>query len=174
VTRPRSTPTPTEEDKANVRRERLHRLARPDVPHLCCGVASTRHEQIGVRCQRYATRSATRPDQPSPTHATRHPRRDPPHDIAGMIVKLHRPDTLFDVPEHARHVSRARHDLPIVDEPTTAEITRMRRQLPGDLYLTTGTSRSCTAQRVDRTNVVQTTAGDKVPRGRVRAGHDPR
>lgn len=59
-----------------VTRERLHCLARPNVPHLCCGVASTRHEQIGVRCQRDAThtRSATSPDQPNPTPlATRHP-----------------------------------------------------------------------------------------------------
>jgi hypothetical protein len=91
-----------------------------------------------------------------------------PHDIPRVVVELDDPDSSIDVPEHARHVPRARQDLPVVQEAAAREVARVRAQLPRDLDVPL-----FGAEIVDGADVVQSSAGDKVPRGGVRAGHDP-
>lgn len=87
-----------------------------------------------------------------------------------MVVELHHPHARLDIPQHTRHIARTRHNLAIVDEPTAAQVPRVRTQLARTLV----PPALLVPQIVNRTNVVQPTARDKVPAGRVGARHDPR
>lgn len=137
-------------DIALVARERLHGLAYSDVPDLRGRVARTRHEGIRVgRAQRNR------------------------HDVSRVVLELGDSDALLNVPQHTRHVSTRGHDLPVVDEPTARQIPRVRAQLPRHLHLSSRLSRSRSSQRVDRADVVQSTARNVLPRRRVGTRHDP-
>lgn len=101
-----------------------------------------------------------------------------PHDVPSMIVKFLYPRTGLDIPQHASHIPRTRHDLTIVDESTTTQVTRMRAQLSrhlGDLpQRLSGVHATPTSlEGVDGTDVVQTTTRDELPRGGIGTGHDP-
>lgn len=132
-------------DVALVAGEGLHRLARPDVPHLGHRVARARHKGIRVGRQRNA------------------------HDVAGVVVELHGSNASLNVPEHTRHVTRRGQNLSVIEEPTAREIACMRAELASDLGRAFSGS-----QVVDGADVVETTAGHKVTRWSVRASHDPR
>lgn len=86
-----------------------------------------------------------------------------------MVVELHHPHARLDVPEHTRHIARARHNLAIVDKPTAAQIARMRTELARALV----PPALLVPQIVDRADIVQPAARDKVPARGVCAGHDP-
>lgn len=95
---------------------------------------------------------------------------DSPHDISSVITKLHNPDTRLDIPQHTGHIPTTGHDLPIIQEPTTTQIARMGTQFPGAVDPSTVWS----PQIIDGTDVIQAATGDKVSRGSIGTGHDPR
>jgi hypothetical protein len=111
--------------------ESLHRFARSDIPYLCSRIARAGYEKVLVRGEGYAERISRLVYPPCWNNED-----CSPHDISSVIAKLHRPDTSFNIPKHASHVSRTGHDLTIVDESTATEVSRMRAQFPrgfGDL-----------------------------------------
>jgi hypothetical protein len=90
--------------------EGLNGLACSDIPDFGSCVASTRHKEIGVGCER---------DTASQLMYFLKGQASSPHDISSMIIKLLSPDTLLDIPEHTRHVSRTSNDPPIIDKSTS-------------------------------------------------------
>lgn len=91
-----------------------------------------------------------------------------------MVVELHRPRAVLDIPKHTCHVAGRRDDLPVVDKPAAAEVARVCAQLSGDLDLSACGTRSCASEGVDGADVIEATACDEVAGRRIRAGHDPR
>lgn len=88
-----------------------------------------------------------------------------------MIAKFHHSNASLDVPEHAGHVAGRGDDLSVIDKSTAREITGVGTQFTGTLN---GTDTALFGTEVvNRANVIETTAGNKVARGRVCAGHDP-
>jgi hypothetical protein len=94
-----------------------------------------------------------------------------PHNVAGVITKLHYSDASLNVPEHAGHVTGGSDDLTIVDEPTAREIAGVGTQLTRALY---GTDTALLGTEVvNGADIVETAAGYKITRGGVCACHDP-
>ena len=96
-----------------------------------------------------------------------------PHNIPSMIVKLLSPDALLDIPKHTRHVSRTSNDPPIIDKSTSRQVPRMSTKFSSKFDLPARSSRSSASNRVDGTDVVQSTTSDKVAAWRVCTSHDP-
>ena len=97
-----------------------------------------------------------------------------PHDISSVIIELLGPDTLLDIPEHTRHVSRRSDDASIIDESTRTEVTRMSTEFSGNLDLTTWTTWTGTPDGVNGTDIVETTTSDEISAGCIGTSHDPR
>lgn len=75
----------------------------------------------------------------------------------------------FDVPEHASGITRRGDDLLVVNEAAARKVASVSVELAADA------NRELLAlEVVDGANVVKTTASNKVVRGGVGAGHDPR
>lgn len=115
--------------------ESLYAFARPDIPQLGRCVTCAGYENILIGREGQAARRETLDQQ---TFWLRFPGRFDclPHDVSRMIIEFLHPRPSLDVPQHAGHVPRARHDLSVIDEPTTTQVTRMRAQLSrhlGDL-----------------------------------------
>lgn len=91
-----------------------------------------------------------------------------------MVVELHGPRAVLDIPKHTCHVAGRRDDLPVVDKPAAAEVARVCAQLSGDLDLSACGTRSCASEGVDGADVIEATACDEVAGRCIRAGHDPR
>jgi len=92
-----------------------------------------------------------------------------PHDISGVVAELYNADTSLDIPEHTGHVARTGNDLTVIKESAAAEIPGVSAQFAGTLDVAS----ILAVQVVNGTDVVETTAGDKVSRWGVCAGHDP-
>ena len=129
-----------------MRSKRLHTLLLSDIPELGESITSTRDELVVVE----------RVDAQA-------------HNVAKMIGKLVYLGASLEIPEHARHVARGCEDALVADESAAAEVSRVARQF---------TCHACGTfpcrQVVDGANVIETTAGNVVARGRVGTGHDPR
>jgi len=98
------------------------------------------------------------------------------HDISSMIVEIHDPHSCIDIPKHTGHISRTGYDLPIVDEPTATEVTRVSAEFPRRLGSSSSRSSRVVGSRFDRVNgadVVESSTGDEVSGRRVGTGHDP-
>lgn len=124
----------------------LYRLASTNIPELSKGIASTRDEGVLV--------SRVKADA---------------HDVAKVVGKLCDALASLNVPLDASHVARRCEDAAVVDEAAAGEVAGVARQFAGD-------TRGAVALLVEviyGANVVETTAGDKVARGGVGAGHDP-
>lgn len=137
----------------------LHRFACTNIPHLGRSVARARDEQIGIGRERDTTVSS-------------YPLANSPHDVSGMITKLHRPHVILNIPQHTRHIARARNDLAIIDKATARQVTTVRRQLPRNFDLPRP-ARSGIAQRIDGTDIVQPATSDKLARRGIGTRHDP-
>lgn len=92
-----------------------------------------------------------------------------PHDVSRVVVELNNPHSRIHIPKHAAHVTRRRQDLTVVQEATAREVPRVSRQLPRDLD-----GPLLAPQVVNRANVVESTASDKVTARGIGARHDPR
>ena len=148
----------------------LHRLARPDIPHLGGRVARSRDKHVLIRSEGETARRAKRVVGGSAYVGWKERRRgSAPHDVSGVVVELDHSDAGINVPQHATHVARRGEDLAIVQEPTAREVTRVGAQFARDLDRP-----FARPQVVDRADVVEPSARDKVARGGVGAGHDPR
>ena len=86
-----------------------------------------------------------------------------------MIAELYDPNTSFDVPQHASHITGTGNNLSVVDETAAAEITRMSAQFPSPLHVAT----LFAVEVVDRTDIVKTTTSNETSRWRISTGHDP-
>jgi hypothetical protein len=129
-----------------VGRKGLDTFLLTDIPELGEGIARTRDELVVVE----------RVDAQA-HHVTQ---------VVGELVDL---GTGFQIPQDTGHVTRRGEDASVADETAAAEVSRVARQFPGD------TGRAIARRQVvDGADVIQTTAGDVVPAGRVGAGHDPR
>lgn len=82
-----------------------------------------------------------------------------PHNITSMIAKLNDPDAGFDIPEHASHVTRTRHNLSVVDETAATQISGMSTQFASAF----GAGAILVVQAVDGANVIETATGNEVP-----------
>lgn len=100
-------------------------------------------------------------------------KRDSPHDIPSMIIKFHRAHTLLNVPEHTSHITRARYDLTIINESTTRQVSRVRRQFSSHFDLS-GSTWTSVPEGIDGTDVVKTTTSDVLSGRCVGASHYPR
>ena len=87
-----------------------------------------------------------------------------------MVTELDDPRSRLDIPEHAGHISRTGYDLAVIDETAAAEITGVSTKLTGTLQVG---ATVLVVEVVNGADVIQTTAGHKVARGRIRTGHDP-
>jgi hypothetical protein len=96
-----------------------------------------------------------------------------PHDVPSVVVEFLSPDTLLDIPEHTRHVSRTSNDPPVIDESTSTQVTRMSTKLSSEFDLSAWSSRSSTSDRIDGTDIIQSTTSDKVTARGVCTSHDP-
>jgi hypothetical protein len=90
-----------------------------------------------------------------------------------MIIKLLSSDALLDIPEHTRHVSRTSNDPPIIDESTSGQVPRMSTEFSSKFDLPARSTRSSTSDRVDGTDIIQSTTSDKVAAWGVCTSHDP-
>jgi hypothetical protein len=146
--------------------ECLSGLAAPNIPQFGSCITSTRYEDVLVGAKGQ-TRFARKYEQlgRSPTTRTLYA----PHNISSVVAELYNTDTRLYVPEHAGHVTRAGDNLTIVEESATTEITGMSAQFTSTLDVAS----ILAIQVVDRTNIVETTAGDEVSGGGVGTGHDP-
>jgi hypothetical protein len=145
--------------------EGLNSFACSDIPDFGSCVASTRDKEIGVGCER-DTASQLVPARDNGQASL-------PHDIPSMIIKLLGPDALLDIPEHTRHVSGTSNNPPIVDESTCRQVPRMSTKFSSKFDLSARPTRSSTSDRIDGTDVVQSTTSDKVTTGGVCTSHDP-
>jgi hypothetical protein len=149
----------------------LHGFASTDIPYFGSRVACTRDEQIGVWSQRDAT-CRQHGSHPSSRCKTQYP----PHNIPCMIIKLHCPDPLLDIPQHTSHIPRTRHNLPVIDESTTTDVSRMGAQLSRDFGLARARRSGRigpSANRVERTDIIETASSHQVAARGISARHDP-
>lgn len=92
------------------------------------------------------------------------------HDVAEVVGKLGDALAGLNVPLDTGHVARGGEDGAVVDEATAGEVAGVAGELAGD-------ARRAVALLIEvvyGADVVETTAGDKVARGGIGAGHDPR
>lgn len=157
-------------DVALVAGERLLALPVPDVPQLGGRIAGARHERPAVRRQRQ-----------------RHHVAGVAHERGGLLAG-------FNVPQTARHVAGAGHNLTIrkiafnkycfvflsfffvnefhliiVEEPTARQIAGVAGQLPGHAHITLAR-----LQAVDRADIVESAARHIAAGRRIGARHHPR
>lgn len=144
--------------------EGLDGFACSDIPDFGSCIASTRYKEIGVGCER---------DTASQLTCVTCDLASLPHNIPRVIIKLLSPDTLFDIPEHTRHVTRTSNNPPIIDKSTSRQVPRMSTEFSSKLHLSARPSRSSTSNRVNGTDVVQSTTSDKVAAWRICTSHDP-
>lgn len=74
----------------------------------------------------------------------------------------------FNVPKSTRHVTRAGHNLVVVDEATARQVARVAGQLAAHSHVS-----FARLQAVYGTYVVETSACDETARWRVRTSHNP-
>ena len=86
-----------------------------------------------------------------------------------MVTEFDNTDTSLDIPEHAGHIARTGNDLAVIKESATTEITGMSAQFASTLHVAS----ILAVQVVNRTDVVEATAGDEVSGGGVGTSHDP-
>lgn len=124
--------------------EGLSGLAGTDIPVLGVGIDSTRDEGGAVGEEGES------------------------HDITVVTLELTDLDTTLDIPEHAAGITRAGHNLLVVDETAAGEVSSVGVELTAD---TDGELLGLKV--VDGADVVETTASNEVVRWSVGAGHDP-
>ena len=129
-----------------VRRKGLHALLLADIPQLGEGIAGARDKLVVVERVYAQTHHVTQ--------------------VVGKLVHL---GARLQIPEHTGHVTGGGEDALVADEPAATQVARVARQLACH---TRGAFPR--GQVVDGADVIQATAGHVVPRGRVRARHDPR
>ena len=83
-----------------------------------------------------------------------------PHHIARVVAELDYSYTCLDIPKHTGHVSGRSNDLPVVDEATATEVTRVRAKLTSTPHI----HALFRMEVVYRANVIETTASDIVAR----------
>jgi hypothetical protein len=93
--------------------ERLGNLSASNVPQLGSAVAGTRNETLGIRREGNAARLGRKDAQ----HI--------PHYIAIVFSKFPNLNTSLNIPQNARHISRAGQDLFVVDETATRKVSSM-------------------------------------------------
>jgi hypothetical protein len=86
-----------------------------------------------------------------------------------VVTEFHIARTSLDVPQHAGHITRAGDDLPVIDKPTAAEITRMCAQFASASDI----GPLSAMQIVDRAYVVEASTSDEISRWGISASHDP-
>ena len=92
-----------------------------------------------------------------------------PHHITSVVAELDQSHAGLDVPEHAGHVTGGGDDMAVIEETAAAEVAGVGAEFTGTLEVVA----LFRVQVVDRTDIVETTAGNEIARGRVGAGHDP-
>lgn len=127
--------------------KRLDGLAGADIPELGERIAGTRDECVLV--------GGVEADA---------------HDVAEVVGKLGDALARLNVPLDAGHVAGRGEDAAVVDEAAAGEVAGVARELAGDA----GGAVALLVEVVYGADVVEATAGDKVARGGVGAGHDPR
>jgi len=91
-----------------------------------------------------------------------------PHNITRVIRELEGLHAGLNVPEEAGHVARAGDDLTVGEEAAAGKVAGVGAELPRDPHRPL-----LGLEVVDRADVVEAPAGDKVARGSIGAGHDP-
>lgn len=77
-----------------------------------------------------------------------------------MVTELDYSYTGLDIPKHTGHVSRRSNNLPVVDEATATEVSRVRAKLAGSSHI----HALFRMEVIYRANVVETTASNVVAR----------
>lgn len=95
-------------------------------------------------------------------------RKNQPHHIPRMIIKLNNPNPRINIPKHTSHIPRTSQNLSIIQKPTTTQIPRMGTQLPSNFN-----SPLLNPKIINTTNVIQSSTGNKISTRRISASHDP-
>jgi len=90
------------------------------------------------------------------------------HHVTVMASEFSHLDTALDVPKHASSVTRGRDNLFVVNEATAGKVTRV-----GVEFSANSNGQLLALQIVDRTNIVEATARNKVVGGSIRTCHHP-
>lgn len=90
-----------------------------------------------------------------------------------MVVELHGPRAVLDIPKHTCHVAGRRDDLAVIYEAAAAQVPRVRAELSGDLDLSAWPGWTCASEGVNGADVIEPTACDEIAGRSIGAGHDP-
>lgn len=99
----------------------------------------------------------------------RHIEESLPHNITSVVAEFDNSYTGFNVPQHAGHITRAGEYLSVIDKPAATEVTGVGTQFAG----ASNAVGLAAVEIVNGTDIVETTAGDEIPRWRVCTSHDP-
>lgn len=132
-------------DVGRVSREGLSADSRTDVPELSSVIASTRDEEVLVGGDGDA------------------------HNVGSVLGKFANLGSSLNIPLHAKHITRSRHNLLLRQESAARQISSVRIQLTAH-----ADGRIATSQVVHGADVVQTSASNKTSTRAVRARHHPR